>query len=40
MGAYLSEPITDKNSQEGANERVKYGSSEMQGWRQTQEVKN
>lgn len=33
MGAYLSEPITTKESTDGGNERVKYGSSAMQGWR-------
>ena len=33
MGAYLSEPVTTKESAEGGNERLKYGVSAMQGWR-------
>lgn len=38
MGAYLSEPITEKKSTDEENERVRYGVSSMQGWRISQEV--
>lgn len=38
MGAYLSEPITDKISSDNDSERVRYGASSMQGWRVSQEV--
>lgn len=38
MGAYLSEPITEKNSTEGENEEFSFGASSMQGWRVSQEV--
>ncbi|CAN8002145.1 unnamed protein product, partial [Ixodes hexagonus] len=37
MGAYLSEPITEKCSTDETGLRVSYGSSSMQGWRMTQE---
>lgn len=37
MGTYLSTPKTDKVSEDGENERVRYGSSSMQGWRATME---
>lgn len=40
MGAYLSEPVTDKISKEDANEFLKYGASSMQGWRTSQEVRS
>ena len=33
MGAYLSEPVTRKESSEGESDRLKYGASAMQGWR-------
>lgn len=38
MGAYLSEPKTDKSSSEEENEYLKFGASSMQGWRINQEV--
>lgn len=38
MGAYLSEPITDKVSTDEMGERMICGASSMQGWRVTQEV--
>jgi protein phosphatase 1G len=38
MGAYLSEPITDKVSTDEVGKRVICGASSMQGWRVTQEV--
>lgn len=38
MGAYLSEPITEKKSTEGENEEFSFGASSMQGWRISQEV--
>ncbi|XP_053210593.1 probable protein phosphatase CG10417 isoform X2 [Panonychus citri] len=37
MGAYLSEPKTEKISEDDENEFVKYGASSMQGWRTSQE---
>uniref|UniRef100_A0A6B2EFN6 protein-serine/threonine phosphatase n=1 Tax=Phlebotomus kandelakii TaxID=1109342 RepID=A0A6B2EFN6_9DIPT len=37
MGAYLSEPITEKNSSDEVNELLACGSSSMQGWRINQE---
>lgn len=37
MGAYLSEPITVKESTDEVGERVLCGASSMQGWRVTQE---
>jgi len=33
MGAYLDHPITDKNSENGSNEIVRWGLCSMQGWR-------
>lgn len=33
MGQTLSEPITQKHSDSGSDERFAYGVSEMQGWR-------
>uniref|UniRef100_A0A1D1Y4V1 protein-serine/threonine phosphatase n=1 Tax=Anthurium amnicola TaxID=1678845 RepID=A0A1D1Y4V1_9ARAE len=37
MGVYLSTPKTEKFSEDGENERVKFGLSSMQGWRATME---
>ena len=37
MGAYLSAPITDKETFEGSGHDVKFGGSAMQGWRRTME---
>ncbi|VDN02025.1 unnamed protein product [Thelazia callipaeda] len=37
MGAYLSKPVTEKISECGENERVRYGATSMQGWRINQE---
>lgn len=37
MGAYLSEPLTTKDSSEEANNLLACGSSSMQGWRISQE---
>ncbi|XP_050234095.1 probable protein phosphatase 2C 60 isoform X1 [Mercurialis annua] len=37
MGAYLSSPKTDKCSDDGENNRLRYGVSSMQGWRATME---
>lgn len=39
MGAYLSEPVTEKVSSDEANEKLECGASSMQGWRVNQEVK-
>ncbi|KAK9386270.1 phosphatase 2C-like domain-containing protein [Lipomyces mesembrius] len=33
MGQLLSEPIVDKSSEEGGDDRLIYGASSMQGWR-------
>lgn len=37
MGAYLSQPNTDKTSSDGGNNNVSYGFSAMQGWRVSME---
>ncbi|XP_028781043.1 probable protein phosphatase 2C 21 [Neltuma alba] len=37
MGIYLSAPKTDKASDDGENDRLRYGLSSMQGWRATME---
>ncbi|CAO0790994.1 unnamed protein product [Mucor circinelloides] len=37
MGQTLSEPITDKSTNEGNDKRVMYGASCMQGWRTSME---
>uniref|UniRef100_A0A2M4BED1 protein-serine/threonine phosphatase n=1 Tax=Anopheles marajoara TaxID=58244 RepID=A0A2M4BED1_9DIPT len=37
MGAYLSTPITEKESSDESNEFLVAGSSSMQGWRMSQE---
>ncbi|KAG5324941.1 Y0417 phosphatase, partial [Pseudoatta argentina] len=37
MGAYLSEPITKKESSDEIGKNVAYGASSMQGWRISQE---
>lgn len=37
MGVYLSTPKTEKSSEDGENEDLRYGVSSMQGWRTTME---
>jgi protein phosphatase 2C family protein 2/3 len=37
MGQTLSEPVTEKHSESGENDRLIYGASSMQGWRATME---
>nr|GEV82812.1 probable protein phosphatase 2C 60 [Tanacetum cinerariifolium] len=37
MGVYLSTPKTDKTSEDGENEKMRYGVSSMQGWRTSME---
>mmetsp|Transcript_30876 Transcript_30876/g.72136 ORF Transcript_30876/g.72136 Transcript_30876/m.72136 type:complete len:387 (-) Transcript_30876:42-1202(-) len=37
MGAYLSTPNTDKNPEDGEGVQVRYGVSDMQGWRMNME---
>uniref|UniRef100_A0A7N0SV74 protein-serine/threonine phosphatase n=1 Tax=Kalanchoe fedtschenkoi TaxID=63787 RepID=A0A7N0SV74_KALFE len=37
MGIYLSSPKTDKSSEDGENDRLRYGLSSMQGWRASME---
>ncbi|KAM7533512.1 hypothetical protein Aperf_G00000121167 [Anoplocephala perfoliata] len=37
MGAYLSKPLTDKESSSDSNQWISYGCSSMQGWRRFQE---
>ena len=39
MGAYLSQPNTEKHSEDGDGPGgLRYGVSEMQGWRMHMEV--
>lgn len=40
MGAYLTAPLTDKESTDEINEYLSCGASQMQGWRMSQEVSN
>ncbi|KAG6608311.1 putative protein phosphatase 2C 60, partial [Cucurbita argyrosperma subsp. sororia] len=37
MGIYLSNPKTEKASEDGENSRLRFGLSSMQGWRATME---
>ncbi|KAG8379676.1 hypothetical protein BUALT_Bualt07G0113800 [Buddleja alternifolia] len=37
MGVYLSTPKREKLSEDGENDRLRYGLSSMQGWRSTME---
>lgn len=37
MGAHLTEPITEKESEHGQNEQFRFGATSMQGWRKEQE---
>ncbi|XP_044471000.1 probable protein phosphatase 2C 60 isoform X1 [Mangifera indica] len=37
MGIYLSSPKTEKFSEDGENDKLRYGLSSMQGWRATME---
>ena len=37
MGDFLTKPITEKNAQDGKNDRFKYGGCSMQGWRKSNE---
>jgi hypothetical protein len=37
MGVYLSTPKTEKVSEDGENDKLKFGVSSMQGWRTTME---
>jgi protein phosphatase 1G len=37
MGAYLSSPICDKDTNEDSNNRLAFAASSMQGWRMSQE---
>ncbi|KAF7843178.1 putative protein phosphatase 2C 60 [Senna tora] len=37
MGVYLSTPKTEKASEDGENDKLRYGLSSMQGWRTTME---
>lgn len=38
MGAYLTAPLTDKESTDETNDYLSCGASQMQGWRMSQEV--
>ena len=40
MGAYLSKPICDKESEDEEGNVLSYGASAMQGWRLSQEVRS
>lgn len=37
MGVYLSTPKTEKATEGGENEMLRYGLSSMQGWRSSME---
>jgi hypothetical protein len=37
MGIYLSTPKTEKLSENGENDRLRFGLSSMQGWRASME---
>jgi len=37
MGIYLSAPKTDKASEDGENDKLRFGLSSMQGWRASME---
>lgn len=37
MGIYLSTPKTDKTSEDGENNDIRFGVSAMQGWRESME---
>jgi protein phosphatase 1G len=37
MGAYLSQPVTEKETVSGEGRTVQYAVSSMQGWRRTME---
>jgi hypothetical protein len=37
MGVYLSTPKTEKVSEDGENDKLKFRLSSMQGWRTTME---
>jgi len=37
MGTNLSTPKTEKSSDDGENEHLRYGLSSMQGWRASME---
>ena len=37
MGDFLTRPITEKNSSDGKNEKMKFGACSMQGWRKSNE---
>ena len=39
MGAYLSEPVTEKISRDESYDHVTWGVSGMQGWRMSMEVR-
>ena len=37
MGEFLSSPIKDKDSADGENKNIRFGSCGMQGWRKRME---
>lgn len=37
MGIYLSTPKTEKFSEDGENDKLRFGLSSMQGWRANME---
>ena len=37
MGPYLGTPNTEKESENGGNESLRFGATSMQGWRKSQE---
>jgi len=38
MGSYLSEPIEDKHTSDGANQSLMFAASAMQGWRTSKKL--
>ena len=38
MGAYLSKPVTEKETESGSGSGMKWAATSMQGWRVNQEV--
>ena len=37
MGDFLTKPMTEKNAEDGKNDRLMYGACSMQGWRKSNE---
>ena len=37
MGDFLTKPVTEKNAQDGKNDKYMFGACSMQGWRKSNE---